>query len=109
MNVDQMVSGAQDAMKAGIVYGQAIEKNGLTVLPAAKIRGGGGGGGDAENNGGGGFGLTAKPAGVYVIRGDTVKWEPAIDVNRIVLGAQITAIVALLAIRSIFKARARGR
>ena len=41
------------------------------------------------NNAGGGFGLSATPAGAYVIRGGAVEWQPAIDVNRIVLGGQI--------------------
>ena len=65
------------------------------------MRGGGGGGGDDKENAGGGFGLSAKPAGAYVIRDGKVSWEPAMDVNRIVLGGQIVAIVALLVLRSI--------
>lgn len=109
MNVDELMTGARDAMKASVVFSEPIEKNGTTVLPAAKIRGGGGGGSDAEHSGGGGFGLSAKPAGAWVIRADDVRWQPAIDVNRIVLGAQLTLIVLFLALRSIFKARARGR
>ena len=51
------------------VYGDPIERDGLTIVPAADVRGGGGGGGDSENNGGGGFGLTARPVGVYVVEG----------------------------------------
>ena len=66
----------------------------------------GGGGGDNAENGGAGFGLSAKPAGAYVVRDGKVSWEPAIDVNRIVLGGQIVAVVALLVLRSIFRKRA---
>jgi hypothetical protein len=72
MNVDQMLTGVRDAMRAQVVYGEPIERNGTVVVPAAKVRGGGGGGGDAEHNGGGGFGLTAKPAGAWIIRGEKV-------------------------------------
>ena len=36
-------------------------------------------------------------------------WKPTIDLNRIVLGGQIVAIVALLTIRSIVKARTKVR
>ncbi len=32
-------------------------------------------------------------------------WEPALDVNRIVLGGQLVAIVALLVLRSIVRRR----
>jgi hypothetical protein len=69
------------------------------------VRGGGGGGGGEE--GGAGFGLSAKPAGAYVIRGTEVTWKPAIDVNRIVIGSQIVAIFALLALRGVVRALAR--
>ena len=87
------------------VFGEPIERDGAVFLPAARVRGGGGGGGDTEGNGGAGIGLTAKPAGMFVIRDGDAQWRPAVDVNRIVLGTQIVAIVALLVIRSILKRR----
>lgn len=95
MNVDEMLTGVRDAMRAQTVFSDAIERDGMTVIPAAKVRGGGGGGEDTEHNGGGGFGIAAKPAGAYVIRGGEVEWQPAIDVNRIVLGGQVVAVFAL--------------
>jgi uncharacterized spore protein YtfJ len=94
-----------DGMQPKQVYGEPIERDGVIYLPAAKVRGGGGGGGDTEGNGGAGFGLTAKPAGVYVIRNGDAEWRPAIDMNRIILGGQVVAIVALLVLRSILKKR----
>ncbi len=94
-----------DGMQPKQVYGEPIERDGAIFVPAAKVRGGGGGGNDSEGSGGGGFGLTAKPAGMYVIRNGDAQWRAALDVNRIVLGGQIVAIVALLVIRSIFKRR----
>jgi uncharacterized spore protein YtfJ len=105
MNVDEMLTGVRDSMRAQVVYGEPIERNGLLVIPAAKVRGGGGGGSDTENNGGGGFGLAAKPAGAWIIRGEKVSWEPAVDVNRIVLGGQVMIIVGLLVLRSILRSR----
>lgn len=105
MNIDEMVKGTQDAITVGRVYGEPIERDGTTIIPAAKIRGGGGGGGDAQNAGGGGFGITARPVGAYVIREGQVRWEPALDVNRIVIGAQVVAIFAFLAMRSILRRR----
>jgi uncharacterized spore protein YtfJ len=105
MNVDTMLKGVRDAMKAQVVYGDPIERNGTLVVPAAKIRGGGGGGSDTQQNGGGGFGLTAKPAGAWVIRGDEVTWQPALDLNRVIIGGQIVAIVAFLVLRAILRRR----
>lgn len=105
MNVDEMLTGARDAMQARIGFGEPVERDGTTVIPAARVRGGGGGGADTDNNGGGGFGLDAKPAGAWVIGGGRVDWHPAIDVNRIVLGGQVVAIVALLVLRAWIKSR----
>jgi uncharacterized spore protein YtfJ len=94
-----------DGMQPKQVFAEPIERDGVIYLPAAKVRGGGGGGGDTEGNGGAGFGLTAKPAGMYVIRDGDAEWKPAVDLNRIILGGQVVAIVALLVLRSIFKNR----
>jgi uncharacterized spore protein YtfJ len=105
MDAGQMLEGVREALTVRRVFGDAIERDGALVIPAAKVRGGGGGGGDNAGNGGGGFGLTATPAGVYVLRDGNVRWEPAIDVNRIVFMGQIVAIVALLVLRSIVRAR----
>ena len=94
-----------EGMQPRQVFREPIERDGAVFLPAAKVRGGGGGGGDTEGNGGAGFGLTAKPAGMYVIRNGDAEWKPALDLNRVILGGQIVAIVALLVIRSIFRRR----
>ena len=95
-----------DAMAIRHVFGEPIDRDGVTYLPAAKVRGGGGGGGDTEGNGGAGFGVASKPAGVFVIRNGDAEWRPAIDINRIVIGGQLVAIIALLVLRSILRRRA---
>jgi uncharacterized spore protein YtfJ len=106
MNVTEMLEGARDAMTVKRVYGEPIERDGLTIVPTADVRGGGGGGGDAENNGGGGFGLQARPVGIYIVKNGEVNWEPAVDVNRISIMGIVAGIVALLVLRSIVKALA---
>jgi uncharacterized spore protein YtfJ len=105
MKVDELLNQARDAMTARTVYGEPIERDGALIIPAARVRGGGGGGADSAENGGAGFGFTASPVGAYVVRGERVTWEPAIDVNRIVIGGQIVAIVLLLVLRSILRRR----
>lgn len=114
MDVQQVIAQARDAITVKRVYGDPYEKNGVTLIPAAAVQGGGGGGGGKGPEGqgegsGSGFGLTARPAGAFLIRGDEVAWRPAVDVNRIVLGAQIVAVVALLTIRAIVKAWVKAR
>ncbi len=54
---------------------------------------------------GGGFGMTSTPIGAFVIKDGDVSWRPAIDINKIVLGSQIVAVVALLTLRAILKSR----
>ena len=109
MNIDEMLTGARDAMTVKRVYGDPIERDGIMVIPAAKVMGGGGGGGDAENNAGGGFGVSAKPAGAWIIKDGEVAWEPAIDATRIATLAMVVAIIFLWTVRSIAKANARAR
>ena len=98
MNVDEMLGGVRDSLRAQMVFGEPIERDGTTVIPAASVRGGGGGGGDSEHNGGGGFGVHARPAGAYVIRDGSVEWRPAVDVERIARSA-LVAVVALVVLR----------
>jgi uncharacterized spore protein YtfJ len=93
-NVDEILGGARDAMSVKRVFGDPIESDGVTLVPVAKVGGGGGGGGDDGNNGGAGFGLTARPAGAYVIKDGEVTWKPAIDPGRILLAG--LAVLVLL-------------
>jgi uncharacterized spore protein YtfJ len=111
MDVMQMIDQARDAITVRRVFGDPVERDGLTIIPAASVQGGGGGGGgadDAHGSGsGGGFGIRARPVGAYVIRDGKVRWEPALDLNRVILGGQIVGIVALLTLRTIVKTRHR--
>lgn len=102
MDAQQVLEKAQDAMTARRVFGDPIQVDGATVLPVAIVGGGGGGGGQGEK-GGVGYGLGARPAGVYVIRDGRAIWRPAVNVNWIVAGGQLVAIVALLTLRPILE------
>lgn len=42
---------------------------------------------------------------MYVIRNGNATWQPALDLNRIIYGGQIVAMVALLVLRSILRRR----
>jgi uncharacterized spore protein YtfJ len=84
------------------------------VIPVARIGGGGGAGsgtgepdGQRSTGSGGGYGLGMVPAGAFVVRDGTVTWRPAVDVNKVILGGQLVAVAALLALRSYLRLRAR--
>lgn len=104
-----IIERARDVLTVRRVFGEPIERDGITVIPAAKVRGGGGGGSDTEGNGGGGFGVSATPAGAYVIKNGTVRWEPALDLGRTIFMGQLVGIVFLLTLRSIVKTLAKRR
>jgi uncharacterized spore protein YtfJ len=111
MNAVDALTRAREAMTVRTAFGEPIVQGDVVVLPAAKIRGGAGGGSDDADGGGagGGFGVTTTPIGAFVIKDGEVRWRPAIDINKIVMGGQIVAVVALLSLRSIMKARSRRR
>ena len=114
MEVQDVIAQARDALTVKRVFGEPYEKDGVTIIPAARVQGGAGGGGadDAQGQGrgsGSGFGMMARPVGAFIIRGGELSWRPAVDVNRVLLGAQVVAIVALLTARTILKARAKAR
>ena len=106
-----------DNTTVGKVFGTPIDQEGTIVLPVAKVGTGGGGGSGSspateghENSGvGGGFGVSAKPLGVFVLRNGKVAWRPAIDVNRVIMGGQAVAVVGLLVARAVIQARASQR
>ena len=103
-------------------YGEPVTVGEVTVIPAARVTGRGGGGGgmgtDAKpgseraakgEGSGGGLMQSARPVGALVVKGSEVTWRPALDLNRIILGGQVVAVVALLVLRTIVKRRARRR
>ncbi len=112
MDVNEVIDRARDAFNVRRVFGEPIHQGAVTLVPAAWVSGGGGGGGEgtasegAEKAGGtstgtsygSGFGLRARPAGAFILRNDKVRWQPAVDVNRIILGAQVLMGLFLLTI-----------
>ncbi len=112
MDVQDVIAQARDTLTVKRVFGEPYEKDGLTIIPAARIQGaaGGGSGEDPQGQGKGsgvGFSIAARPVGAFIIREGDLSWRPAVDVNRIVLGGQVVAVVALLTVRAIVKAKAR--
>ena len=102
-----------DNADAGKVFGPPIQQDGTILLPVARVGGAGGGGagtgpadaGQQAGGTGGGFGVSAKPLGVYVLRDGKAKWLPAVDVNKIIVGGQLLAAVGMLLAATVLRAR----
>jgi uncharacterized spore protein YtfJ len=102
---------ALDSARVANVFGDPINQDGVTIIPVARVEGKGGGGGgtrpaqdgQTRRGRGGGFGLSTKPAGVFVLKNGKVSWRPSVDVNKVIIGGQIVAVITVLAVRSILR------
>ncbi|MDA8297172.1 MAG: spore germination protein GerW family protein [Actinomycetota bacterium] len=126
MEIERVLSGAAESLSVRRCFGQPIEQAGTVVIPVAVVAGGGGGGEgedgtssepradkqSAERSGrGAGFGGVTWPLGVYVLRDGHVRWVPAVDATRIVLGALalVRAMAKVAAMRRLHVARRAAR
>ena len=112
MDISDVFSQTRETLTVKRVFGEPYEKNGMTVIPVARVRGGAGGGGGEGPDGvgkgsGSGMAVTAGPVGVYVVKGDQLNWRPALDLNPVIAGGQIVLVALLMTIRSSVKARAK--
>lgn len=109
MKIDEIIGRTKDSLEARTVYAEPVERDGITVIAAATIAGGAGGGTGRDEKGqegeGGGFGLTAKPAGAYVIDHGELHSKPAVDVNRLIAVAGSMAVAALLVVARVLRPR----
>lgn len=113
MKIEEMMQQGRDALTVKKVFGEPYEKNGITVIPAAVVRGGGGGGSGEDTSGnqggGGGFGMWARPIGVYQVTDSGVTWVPAIDQTRVIVLGQVAGIILLLMLRTVVRRLAKRR
>jgi uncharacterized spore protein YtfJ len=122
-----------DHLSVRRAFGAAYEQDGTLIIPVALVAGGGGAGtsrtgrhnpatggrpeGDNDpahgsaprdpepKDAGGGFGGLVMPTGVYVVKGDQVRWVPAVDTTIVVLAS--LGLVRLLARAWTRRGRAR--
>lgn len=108
------LEGVRDSLTVGRVFGDPIEVDGIAVIPVARVRGGAGGGGGESKEGeqpgsgfGGGFGMDARPVGVYEIHDGEVEWKPALDVTRLAKGGQVLAAICFVCVTLVMLRRPR--
>ena len=123
MDVENLLAKAADNLSVRRAFGTAYEKDGMLIIPVAIVAGGVGGGTARTRRGnlaadpddppgqddtahdatpqdsgrtevGGGFGGLVLPSGAYVVKGDQVRWVPAVDVTIAVL-ASLSLVGAL--------------
>ena len=116
MDVETLLAKTSDHLSVRRAFGTAYEKDGMLIIPVAVVAGGGGAGtalprrsspaaradgppqesaaaqdaaprDSARMEAGGGFGGLVLPSGAYVVKGDQVRWVPAVDVTIVVLAS----------------------
>jgi uncharacterized spore protein YtfJ len=100
MDLTDVLSTTKDAITVRRVFAEPYEKDGLTIIAAARVTGGAGGGTGTDPKGqqgeGAGFGASARPVGAYVIKDGQVTWRPAIDANRVIAMVGVIALAYVL-------------
>lgn len=91
------------------VYGEPVERQGVTVIPVAKARygfGGGGGSKAGERGSGGGGGATVKPIGYIEIRDGGSRFQRIPDPANVVAAIAVGGFFGWLMLRALAR-RAR--
>jgi uncharacterized spore protein YtfJ len=116
VDVENLLAKAADNLSVRRAFGTAYEKDGMLIIPVAIVAGGGGGGtarnrhanpgagpgslpeeaamardiapqDSGRTEAGGGLGGLVLPSGIYVVKGDQVRWVPAVDATIAVLAS----------------------
>ena len=91
---------------ASTIYGEPVERDGVTVIPAAKAMygfGGGSGSKAGEEGTGGGGGVGIKPVGYIEIKDGNTKFKSLPDPERVVKIIAVGGVMAFLLMKSIEK------
>ena len=136
MDVGDLLTKASDSLTVRRAFGAAYERDGMLIIPVAIVAGGGGGGTARPRHGkpadhpdsppgedpaapgtpppdsertdsGAGFGGLVLPTGAYVVKGDQVRWVPAVDATIVILAS--LGLVRVLARTWTVRRRQRGR
>ena len=96
--------------RSASVYSEPIEKNGITIVPVAKVRwgfgGGGGAGGAKEGKGhgsGGGGGMRVTPVGFIELKDGQSEFKPIRDASSFVPAILAGGAMGFLLLRALRK------
>jgi len=112
--VNQLADRVGLRANARAVFGDPVERDGVTVIPVAKVRYGFGGGGgvnaepegEANQGGGGGGGVSASPVGYIEIHDGRAEFVRIPDLTSnwpMVLAGGIAAWLGLRGLRALFR------
>ncbi|MBX0335417.1 hypothetical protein K3G39_19455 [Pontibacter sp. HSC-14F20] len=91
---------------ASTIYGEPVERDGVTVIPAAKAMygfGGGSGSKAGEEGIGGGGGVAIKPVGYIEIKDGNTKFKSIPDPERIIKIIAVSGVMAIFLLKGVDK------
>lgn len=91
---------------ASTIYGEPVERDGVTVIPAARAAygfGGGSGSKAGEEGTGGGGGVAIKPVGYIEIKDGITKFRSIPDPERVIKIIGVSGVMALLLVKAVTK------
>jgi uncharacterized spore protein YtfJ len=93
--------------RSASVYSEPIEKNGVTIVPVAKVRWGFGGGGGSkqgkEHGSGGGGGMRVTPVGFIELKDGQSEFKPIRDASSFVPAIVAGGAMGFLLLRALRK------
>ncbi|RDV14506.1 hypothetical protein DXT99_13980 [Pontibacter diazotrophicus] len=104
--VERIAEKLGGAANAARIYGEPIERNGITVIPVSKAMygfGGGGGKKAGEEGSGGAGGIALTPIGYIEISEGSTRFRSIRDPQTLIKIFAISGVVVLLTARSITK------
>lgn len=101
--IERLSEKVSRAASAKTVYGAPVERDGITVIPVAKVRYGFGGGSGRKHAGeegsGGGGGAYARPVGYIEIKNDGAQYHRIRDPSAMVPIIAVGGLVGIAALR----------
>ncbi|MDX5420622.1 MAG: hypothetical protein LPK07_14750 [Hymenobacteraceae bacterium] len=104
--IEQLAQRLGLSAKAATIYGEPVERDGVTVIPAAKAMygfGGGAGSKAGEEGTGGGGGVAVKPVGYIEIKDGNTKFKSIPDPERVIKIIGVGGVIAFMLMKSIDK------
>jgi len=99
---EQLAARLGDSARAANVFGDPVERDGVTVIPVATARWGMGGGTQKRGLGdavGGGGGVTVTPTGYIEMRGGTSRFRPLWDAKMVLAAAGLAGALLTFALK----------
>lgn len=104
--IDRLADRLAATSNARTVFGDPVERDGITVVPVARARfgfGGGSGRKEGEQGYGGGGGLMVAPIGYIELKSGNARFRPVLDPSAFVPAIVAGGVLAILILRTIFR------